>query len=324
MDRQERLKKVVNATLAMQRWPWEQGVVAQAFLEVGYIEMTLLMAREAVTNQYKDGRLAMKYERIPAADPAANGEVVFRAAQITGEEKFKIASQNMVEYLLYRSPKSRGGIIYHNENEGKIWVDSFYMVPPFLAVAGYPEEAVKQIIGYREFLWNSEKKLYAHQWDDYSGCFARELHWGVGNGWAAAGIVRVLKALPQKMSEDKRVLTVFLKEVIDGCLAYQTNNGLFHDIVDDSSTFIETNLAQMLSYSIYRGVQNGWLEKGYIKYADTMRKAVYLKVDTNGLVQGVCGAPDFNTPGTAPEGQAFFILMEAAYNDYLNLFHSIK
>ncbi|MHB8063458.1 MAG: glycoside hydrolase family 88 protein, partial [Ruminiclostridium sp.] len=285
----------------------------------GYIDMALLMAREAVTNQYKDGRLAMKYDRGAAADPAANGEVVLRAAQITGEQKFKIAAQKMLEYLLYRAPKTREGIIYHNENEGKIWVDAFYMVPPFLAVAGYPEEAVKQILGYRNFLWNSEKKLYAHQWDDYLGCFARELHWGVGNGWATAGIVRVLKALPKKLEKEKELLIIILKEVIDGCLTYQCDNYLFHDIVDDSSSFIETNLAQMLSYSIYRGVQNGWLDKGYIKHADTMRQAAYLKVDANGLVQDVCGVPDFNTPGTAPEGQAFYILMEAAYNDYLNL-----
>jgi unsaturated rhamnogalacturonyl hydrolase len=323
MDRSERLEKVIKATLAMQRWPWEQGVVAQAFLELGDIDMALLMAREAVTNQYKDGRLAMKYDRGAAADPAANGEVVFRAAQITGEDKFKIAAQKMLEYLLYRAPKTREGVIYHNENEGKIWVDTFYMVPPFLAVVGYPEEAIKQILGYRKFLWNFEKKLFAHQWDDYSGCFSRELHWGVGNGWVAAGVARVLKALPEKLKQEKELLIVILKEVIDGCLAHQCDNALFHDILDDSSSFIETNLAQMLSYSIYRGVQNGWLDKGYIMHADTMRKAVYLKVDNNGLVQDVCGVPDFTTPGTAPEGQAFYILMEAAYNDYLNLYNCI-
>jgi hypothetical protein len=30
----------------------------------------------------------------------------------------------------------------------------------------------------------------------------------------------------------------------------------------------------------------------------------------------VCGAPHFDHSGTAPEGQAFFLLMEAAYRDY--------
>jgi unsaturated rhamnogalacturonyl hydrolase len=48
-----------------------------------------------------------------------------------------------------------------------------------------------------------------------------------------------------------------------------------------------------------------------------MRKAAYGKVDSFGLVQGVCGAPYFNKSGTATEGQAFFLLMESAYNDLI-------
>jgi hypothetical protein len=35
-------------------------------------------------------------------------------------------------------------------------------------------------------------------------------------------------------------------------------------------------------------------------------------MDSFGYVQGVCGAPNFDHPGTATEGQAFCILMEAA------------
>ena len=34
-----------------------------------------------------------------------------------------------------------------------------------LAIAGHPQEAVKQIEGYRKILLNPEKKLYYHIWD---------------------------------------------------------------------------------------------------------------------------------------------------------------
>ena len=47
-----------------------------------------------------------------------------------------------------------------------------------------------------------------------------------------------------------------------------------------------------------------------------MRQAAHAKVDDRGFVQDVCGAPHFDSPGTAAEGQAFFLLMEAAYRDY--------
>jgi unsaturated rhamnogalacturonyl hydrolase len=323
MDRYLRLEKVKKALLAMQRWPWEQGVTAQAFLEIGDAETAALMAFEAVTNQHKDGRLAMKYDRGAATDPAANGEAVLRMGEALNDARLKQAARKMLEYLLYRAPKTRDGIIYHNENEGRIWVDSFYMAPPFLAAAGCYDEAIKQIEGYRKILWDSDKNLYRHQWDDDEKRFCRQLFWGVGNGWAAAGIVRVIKALPADMHMQKEKLKAYLKEVIDSCLTYQLGNGLFRDILDNPESFIETNLAQMLSYSIYRGIEYGCLEEGYAIYADKMREAVYSKVDEYGLVRDVCGAPGFETPGTAPEGQAFYILMEAAYDSLLD-FYTLK
>ena len=119
------------------------------------------------------------------------------------------------------------------------------------------------------------------------------------------------------MNSEKRQLIGYAKEVLEGCLAHQREDGLFHDIVDDPATFVETNLAQMLAYTIYRGVAGHWLEHAYLQHADRMRSAARAKVDEDGLVQGVCGSPRFDHPGTATEGQAFFLLMEAAARDLL-------
>lgn len=311
-------EKVKQAMLAMQRRAWEQGTASQALLELGETELAVLFAKDAVINQLKDGRLGVNEGDRPVTDPASNGEPVLFAAKVTGDEKLKKAADRMLEFLMYKAPRTRDGIIYHNQIENKIWVDAIYMAPPFLAVAGQPEEAVRQISGYRKILQHPEKKLYYHIWDDDRKVFDRKLLWGVGNGWAAAGIARVIKALPEKMKSEKEMLIGYAREIIDGCLPYQRPDGLFHDIVDDPSSFVETNFAQMISYTIYRGVKNGWLADSYIKHADTMREAVHKKVDSFGLVQGVCGAPNFNSAGTATEGQAFFLLMEAAYRDFIS------
>jgi unsaturated rhamnogalacturonyl hydrolase len=301
--------------LAMQRRAWEQGVAAQALLELGETDLVVLLAKDAVVNQLKDGRLGLNEGKMPVTDPASNGEPLLFAARKTGDANLQKAAQRMLDFLLYQAPRTRNGIIYHNYIENMIWVDSFYMAPPFLAVAGYPQEAVKQVVGYRKILWDPAKKLFYHIWDEDKQQFERKLLWGVGNGWAAAGMSRVIKALPDSMQEEKTLIAGFVQEVLDGCLTFQRKDGLFHDILDDPATFVETNAAQMLSYSIYRGIQGGWLEPTYLQYADRMRTAVYQKVDVYGLVQGVCGAPNFNRPGTATEGQAFFLLMEAAFRD---------
>jgi len=309
----ETIQKVIRAMLGMQRRAWEQGVAAQALLELGETERVLLLAKDAVVNQWKDGRLGLLGQDRPVADPAANGEPVLFAARVTGDGVLKEAAERALDFLLYRAPRTREGIIFHNFIENTIWVDSFYMVPPFLAVAGHPAEAVKQIVGYRNILWNPKKCLYSHIWDDDRKQFVREVFWGVGNGWAAAGMTRVIQTLPDSMKPEKEMIAGFVKEVIDGCLKYQRPDGLFHDVLDDPATFVETNAAQMLAYAIFRGVHRGSLDQGYLAPAQKMREAAHAKVDEFGLVQGVCGAPNFDRPGTATEGQAFFLLMEAAY-----------
>jgi rhamnogalacturonyl hydrolase YesR len=121
------------------------------------------------------------------------------------------------------------------------------------------------------------------------------------------------------MTEERQRLIGYVRELIDASLPYLRNDGLFHDVIDNPETFVETNFSQMLAYSIYRGLQRGYLDGSYRPYADKMRAAAIGKVDKYGLVQDVCGAPRFNAPGTATEGQAFFLLMETAYADLVEL-----
>jgi unsaturated rhamnogalacturonyl hydrolase len=307
-----RRDRVARAMLSMQRAAWEQGVAAQAFLERGEMDLVVLFAREAALRQSPDGRLANFGEPDNVTDMAANGEPVLRAAEHTHDPALKAAAERMLDYLMTRAPRSADGTIHHVSNKPELWIDSMYMAPPFLAVAGEPAEALRQVEGLRRRLWSPEKGLFSHIWDDGDRRFVRQAHWGVGNGWAAAGMVRVRAALPTGMAADRDRLAGYVKETIDGCLARQRADGLFHDVLDDPSTFVETNLAQMLAYSIYRGVKERWLDPRYREVAERMRAAALARVDAEGYVQGVCGSPTFDRPGTATEGQAFCLLMESA------------
>lgn len=309
------LNQVSRALLTMQRYSWEQGVAAQAFLEMGETDTAILLARDAVQRQGPDGRLAVLRDNDGVTDPAANGEAVLVAARLTQEPALRIAAERMLNYLMEVAPRASDGTLYHVTDANQVWIDSMYMAPPFLAVARQPDEAIKQIRGIKKRLWNSEKKLYAHMWDEDSSTLKRAAHWGVGNGWAAAGITRVIRTMPESRAKEKQELALHVRDILDGCLAHQRQDGLFHDVLDQPDTFVETNLAQMLAYSIYRGIRGEWLPFSYMEKADRMRAIVHQKVDASGYVQGVCGAPTFDRAGTAPEGQAFFMLMEAAWQE---------
>jgi len=310
-----RVDKVKLSMLAMQREAWEQGTAMQALLEWGDRDMVVRMAHGAVLRAYEDGRLGMVSDNHGVTDPASNGEGVLYAARATGEPRFKRAADRMLQYLLKTAPRTAEGTLHHIDNKPQVWIDSMYMAPPFLAVAGETAEALRQIEGFRRLLWDPKAGLFSHIWDDGKKSFERKAHWGVGNGWAAAGMTRVLRALPGAMAAERTRLAGAVRGVLDGCLKHRRADGLFHDVVDDPGSFVETNLAQMLSYTIFRGAKDGWLPVSYVEEAGVMRRAATAKVDELGYVRDVCGSPTFEKPGTATEGQAFFILMEAAARD---------
>ena len=302
------VKKARFAALAMQRKSWEQGVLGTAFVEEGDEELIVQMAKASLIYKSRDG--------VPAAtggapvDPLMAGEVVWQAARLNSDPAVRKAADDMLAWALKTAPRAADGTIYHSGQT--IWSDSFHTSPPFLAMAGHSDEAVRQIDGHWKRLWNPEAKLVSHIWDENRKQFQDKSFWGGGNGWAAAGLARVIRALPEDRQADKQRLAGYLKALIDGCLAHQCASGLFHNTVDNPNSFEETNLAQMLAYSIYESVRGGWLSLDYLKDADRMRAAARAKVDGEGFVQGVCGAPGFDRPGISPEGQAFFLLMEAA------------
>lgn len=313
------IRKVTGAMLAIQRYPWEQGVCAQAMYEAGDNEVWVAMAHDAILRQKEDGRLAVINDNIAVTDPAANGEVCLRAYELTGDAFYKTGAQRMMDYLMKDAPRTPDGIIYHNTisfNEGyspdQLWIDAAYMAPPFIAVMGEVEEAVKQLKGYFRYLQDPETKVLFHNYDVGTGRFVRRLRWATGNGWALMGVARVaVEAKKRGRLDLYDELTAMGNELLDAMLRYQLPDGRFHDIMDDESTFVDGTSSMMMSVYIYRGVLEGWLDKKYLEKAERAYQTVTGKVDRFGIVHEVCGCPHFVSEGTSAEAQASLIMADA-------------
>jgi rhamnogalacturonyl hydrolase YesR len=311
------ITKVKLALLAMQRHSWEQGTAMQAFLEMNDMDLVILMAKEAVCRRGPDGRAAAIGSSGAVTDPCAVGEALIAACRATGDIALKQGYDELLEWALKKAPRNSQGIVYHLDSKPQIWSDSAYMLPPFLAAAGYFDEALVNLYGYWDILFDPDARLMRHIWDDNAKRFAREAHWGGGNGWTLAAVARVYDLLPEGRAADREKLAQMGKALIDGVLAHIRDDFFFHDVVDDKGSFVETNLSQMLAYTIYRAVYGKWLARPYLEIAEKLYAAAREKIDVYGLVQDCCGAPSFNKPGVAPEGQAFFLLMEAARSKLL-------
>lgn len=312
-------EKVIRCMLAMQRYPWEQGVCAQALYEAGRDDLWIPMACDAVRRQSADGRLAMIGGDAAVSDPAANGEVCLRAYQRTRDVFFLDGARRMLEYLERSAPRTADGIICHNNvsfTEGysaaQLWIDGLYMVPPFLAVMGKTTEAAVQIRGYIRYLFDEEAGLFNHIVDTESGRFVRKKHWATGNGWALMGLARVIEtAEEQGHAETAKELAVFLNRLLDSMLAFRCPDGRFHDILDDPGTFVDGTSALMTASVVFRGVLHGYIGPSRLEDAEAAFRSVSEKTDEMGLVRGVCGCPDFVSEGTSAEAQAAYVMADA-------------
>ena len=307
------LARVKTALLSMQRYSWEQGVCAQAFLESGDMDTVTALCVEAVNRQTEDGRLANIGDQRAVTDPVAILEALVRASEHTTDPALKQGVQKTLDWALDKAPRSADGVIYHVDDAPQFWVDSLYMLPPPLLRAGYAEEAVRQADGYISRLYDPEKHMFRHIWDEDKQAFIRDAFWGVGNGWAVSGLARLIDGLPDGLREARDRYIRVVTQTVTACLAYKRDDDLFHDVLDRPDTFVEVNFPQMLTYTIKRGIMRGWLPEALTAEADKMRRAVHKQVTPHGFVQNVCGAPTFDKPGIAPEGQAFFLLMESMY-----------
>ncbi len=307
-----KMERAARALLSMQRHSWEQGTAMQAFLECGQMDIVTCLAYEAVYRRMEDGRAATIGVTDAVTDPCSVGEALLKACELTGDEKLIEGKEALLSWALHKAPRNENGVLYHLNTGSQFWVDSMYMLPPFLAAAGHTEEALTNLYGYWDVLFDREACLMSHMWDDEKKVFIRKAHWGSGNGWALASMARMIGLLPAEYEKDRERIIQMARILLQGVLKYKRPDGFFRDIVDDPSSFTETNLSQMTAYTIYRGVQEGWLDKSLLQEADSMRLAAESRQNEFGFVWDVCGAPTFDKPGISPEGQAFFLMMENA------------
>lgn len=306
--------KALGALLGMQRQSWEQGVASHALLDLGQHELVEVMARDAVTRQTPAGKLA-SIDDLSIVNGAAAGEAVLWAAQRSGDVALAEAFNRQLRWILHGAPRAEDGALFHMEGTHEVWVDTIYMVVPFLVQAGELEEAAKQLDGHRMRLFDVAAGLYAWRWDEDAGQLTHPLHWGTGNGWVVAGIARALHHLHGRGGDFAVEAAEHARAVIDACLSYRDADGLFHDVVTDPSTFSDANLAQMLAYGVLTGVADEWLPVAYESVGRSLLESASRQVDTYGFVTGVCGAPFFDHQGTSAEAQAFFLLASAAAAD---------
>jgi len=89
------------------------------------------------------------------------------------------------------------------------------------------------------------------------GSYQDDAHWGTGNGWATAGMLRVLQTLDHS-SEARHFagrqanLTTWIQEIIASAWSYQQEDGTLLNVIDDPNSFADTSSTALLASVTYR------------------------------------------------------------------------
>jgi rhamnogalacturonyl hydrolase YesR len=188
------------------------------------------------------------------------------------------------------------------------WCDALFMAPPAFARMSAATGDRKYLDFMNTMWWDATDFLYdkeEHLFYRDKRFFpetgrleknGRKVFWGRGNGWVAAGTVRVLQYVPQDYPDRERYIRLH-QEMAEKLAAIQGEDGLWRaSLLDpDSYPIGEASGSGFFCYALAWGVNNGYLDRE--KYAPVVMKAwraLAALVDNEGKlcwVQPVGGDP---------------------------------
>lgn len=212
----------------------------------------------------------------------------------TSDAKYEPYLKSVQEFLR-KNPRFEDGTWYR---PGKgMMTDDPYMTIPFLVREWkrtgddrHLADAVQQLMGTHKRLMDEKNGLLRHLWDLKKQEPAGEF-WGRGNGWMVLAHVELLSALPPAHPSRPEVLEAFIRH-ISGLQRCQNERGGWHQVLNDSSTWIETSCTGMIVYGIARGVNESWIDPGFAPAAQKGWRALREKITPEGDIVDVCGSTD--------------------------------
>ena len=201
------------------------------------------------------------------------------------------------EWIYQKMPRTTDGGLQHivsgHENPQQLWDDTLFMTVLFLGKAGvtfnrpeWIEEAHYQFLIHIKYLADNASGLWFHGWTfDGRHNFAKAL-WGRGNCWITAGTYDFLEAVPAPESV-RRFLCAAVNVQVEALARLQHPSGMWHTLLDDSSSYLETSATAGFGYGILKGIRLGHLDARYLPVATRALAAVLKQVDPQGVVQQV-------------------------------------
>lgn len=208
------------------------------------------------------------YYKLYHADELCIGQFYFEMYNKFGNPKMVKSTKERIDWIMNNPPNQ--DMSYTNK-QSWTWCDALFMAPAVYANMARLEDEPK----YLQFMDEQFKKTYNKLYNKEHRLFYRDssyfskkedngedVFWGRGNGWVAAGLVNILKLLPDN-SKYKPFYQNLFKEFVPALVKLQDKKGYWHaSLLDpDSYPSPETSATALITYAIAYGINEGLLSK---------------------------------------------------------------
>ncbi|MFC5450576.1 beta-galactosidase BglB [Paenibacillus aestuarii] len=309
-------------------WEWPQGVGLYGFYQY-YEETKDEKALQFLIDWY-DARIreGLPEKNVNTCSPLIT---LMSLCELTGKEDYIRVCDEWSRWVMDGMLRTGDGAFQHmitgDPNDGQILIDTLFMTVLFLTKAGvyfnrpeYVEEAKRQYLIHIKYLYDKNNGLFFHGWDFNEMHNYGAVHWGRGNGWYTCGIVDFIDMAPL---EDglKQFLLDTMRAQVAALAKLQTADGMWHTVLDDPASYVETSCTSAFGYGILKGVRKGYLDTQYKEVGLKALEATLRRIDEDGVVQQVSygtpvgGDAQFYkdipiSPMTYGQALALLILME--------------
>lgn len=207
--------------------------------------------------------------------------------------------ETWADWVMDEMPKTREGgiqhIVYNSFNDQQMWDDTLMMsVLPLTKIGqilnrpDYIEEAKYQFLIHTHYLADRASGLWYHGWTfDGNHNFANAL-WARGNSWITIAIPEFLDFLrPAENDPIRRHLVSTFRRQAKTLKQTQDESGLWHTLIDDPQSYVETSATAGFAYGLMKGRRMGLLGEDYRETAEKAVRAVVANISAEGELENV-------------------------------------
>lgn len=309
-----------------QFWEWPHGVGLFGLWKL--YGKTKQQSYLDIMTHYYDQRIA---QGLPGKNVNTMAPILALSflAELTGKKEYLDVCIEWADWVMQGGlDRTEEGGFQHRTtddvNVGELWDDTLMMTVLAVANVGritghqeYIDEAIYQFLLHTEYLCDVRTGLWYHGWTFQGRHWFSGAFWGRGNCWITIAIPLFLEMVDVPSSVARYLKTVLVRQ-IKALVKLQDESGLWHTLLDDPTSYLESSATCGFGFGILKAVHMGLLDDSYKQVAIKALKGIQKQIDENGVVQQVSyGTPmghttkDFykNIPiRPMPYGQALAML----------------